>query len=571
MNSLSNCASPFKNSRNVRWDRLEYAEKVASVEKLEKAGLSQRDIAKELEVPRTTLQCWKTHRNSLDSDPKFIALMESGLGLAFIHRLCTAAHVVFVEAGACGVAMVSKFLELSCLDRFVASSKESQLRVNRTIQTAIVDYVSNEQKALQAIMPNKEITICQDETFTGGLCLVAIEPESGFILLEKKAEDRSCETWSSHMNKTLQGMNVTVVQSTSDEGKGILAYAEHTLGVAHSPDIFHVQHELCKAVSAPIAAKVRQAERAVDVAKSDLEALKVEQEDSLKNIETRGRGRPKDFDQRVASAGLHLESEVAEFLRIKAVQEELRANNRGISDAYHFLDPLTGKRQSPAIVADKIQVKIDGTRYLAEQENLRESSLARIDKAERVLPKITASLEFVSSHIRREIDKLEVSPTLVTAIHTRLLPAEYLLRLAVKENKKERLELEARARNLTEPLYTDGGAMTLLPIEQRTAIEKRAYQLARIFQRSSSCVEGRNGVLSFRHHELHTIGDRKRLVLTALHNYFITRSDGTTAAERFFESKPSDLFQAVLAATEIPARPSSPPRKISVSAMQAVS
>jgi hypothetical protein len=30
MDSLSNCASAFKNSRHVRWDRLEYAEKVAS-------------------------------------------------------------------------------------------------------------------------------------------------------------------------------------------------------------------------------------------------------------------------------------------------------------------------------------------------------------------------------------------------------------------------------------------------------------------------------------------------------------------------------------------------------------
>jgi|GEM_PF-5682843 len=43
-------------------------------------------------------------------------------------------------------------------------------------------------------MPVKEITVCQDETFTGGLSLVAIEPKSGFIFLEKKAEDRSCET-----------------------------------------------------------------------------------------------------------------------------------------------------------------------------------------------------------------------------------------------------------------------------------------------------------------------------------------------------------------------------------------
>jgi hypothetical protein len=157
--------------------------------------------------------------------------------------------------------------------------------------------------------------------------------------------------------------------------------------------IFHVQHELCKAVSAPIAAKVRQAERAVEAARSDLEALKAEQGDSLKNIDSRGRGRPKDFDQHLAIARQHLECEVSESERIKVVKEELRAYNRGISEAYHFLDPLTGDRQSPAFLTDKIQVKTDGIRYVAEQENLRESSLARIDKAERVLPKLT-NLEF---------------------------------------------------------------------------------------------------------------------------------------------------------------------------------
>jgi len=78
--------------------------------------------------------------------------------------------------------------------------------------------------------------------------------------------------------------------------------------------------------------------------------------------------------------------------------------------------------------------------------------------------------------------------------------------------------------------------MMLMTAEQRDAVEAHVQQLAQVFQRSSSCVEGRNGVLSFRHHELHNIGERKRLVLTALHNYFIIRTDRTTAAERFFES-----------------------------------
>ncbi|MDQ3232228.1 MAG: helix-turn-helix domain-containing protein [Pseudobdellovibrionaceae bacterium] len=269
VDSLSNRIAPINNSRNVRWDRGEYAEKVAALESLLDQGLSDRAIARELDVPRSTLQAWKQHRGSLDAESEFIAFFESSLGMAFLHRLCTAAHLVFVEAGACGVAMVSKFLQLSCLDRFVACSVESQRQVNRSVQDVVIAYVAAEQPILQSKMPEKEITVCQDETFTGGLCLVAIEPESGFILLEKKAENRTCETWTTQMSEAMQGMKAKIIQSTSDEGKGLLAYAEHTLGVTHSPDIFHVQHELCKAIAAPIAIKIRRSERSVQSANDE--------------------------------------------------------------------------------------------------------------------------------------------------------------------------------------------------------------------------------------------------------------------------------------------------------------
>jgi len=39
-------------------------------------------------------------------------------------------------------------------------------------------------------MPQKEITVCQGETLHPETCLVAIEPVSNFILLEKYADSR---------------------------------------------------------------------------------------------------------------------------------------------------------------------------------------------------------------------------------------------------------------------------------------------------------------------------------------------------------------------------------------------
>ena len=73
--------------------------------------------------------------------------------------------------------------------------------------------------------------------------------------------------------------------------------------------------------------------------------------------------------------------------------------------------------------------------------------------------------------------------------------------------------------------------------------------------RGSSCVEGRNGQLELRHHSLHRLSPRKLGVLTVVHNYWLKRADGTTAAERFFGGKPKDLLAWLCERLPLPARP----------------
>src|SRR5262249_27600375 len=72
------------------------------------------------------------------------------------------------------------------------------------------------------------------------------------------------------MAPALVGLNCKVMQATSDEAPGLLAYVEHHLGAHHSPDLFHVQHEQSKAIVAPLAAKQRAAHKAVTQAEEML-------------------------------------------------------------------------------------------------------------------------------------------------------------------------------------------------------------------------------------------------------------------------------------------------------------
>ena len=64
------------------------------------------------------------------------------------------------------------------------------------------------------------MTLAQEETFTGGLCLVGIEPVSNYMVLEHAAQARDHATWQAHMEQALAGLNCRVIQSTSDEAPG---------------------------------------------------------------------------------------------------------------------------------------------------------------------------------------------------------------------------------------------------------------------------------------------------------------------------------------------------------------
>ena len=122
--------------------------------------------------------------------------------------------------------------------------------------------------------------------------------------------------------------------------------------------------------------------------------------------------------------------------------------------------------------------------------------------------------------------------------------------------------LRELAERIRTPLLEPGRALgALSPMEQHQ-LQAQAAKLAEVFQRSSSNVEGRNGYLSLRNHQLRGLDHpRKRDGLTAVHNFFLTRPDGTTAAERFFGQKPRSMFAAILESVEIPPTPLSPPRQ----------
>ena len=141
-------------------------------------------------------------------------------------------------------------------------------------------------------------------------------------------------------------------------------------------------------------------------------------------------------------------------------------------------------------------------------------------------------------------------------MHHNLIPAIYLHLVAEKtQDVEQRSALQRKSEELLALLLSSHGPLADLVAEEKGVLETVAQECAQLFQRSSSCVEGRNGYLALYHHSLHRLGDRKMAALTTVHNYFVKRQDDTTAAERFFGSKPKDLFGWVLDQVDLPGYP----------------
>jgi hypothetical protein len=473
-----------------------------------------------------------------------------------------ALHLVCVEVGACGIRLVCLLLNLTGLDRLVAASYGAQQQVNLQVEQAIVDYRQAETARLAKDMPRKTITVTQDETFTGGLCLVATEPVSNFIILEQLAQARDQDVWNALRAPALAQLNCEVRQSTSDEAPGLLAYVDPHRGAHHSPDLFHVQHELSQAVCAPLATKERAADKALTEAKERFDQMPARLESAGDQPTKRGPGRPPKAPRSLEQAQQALEMASREHERLAQQREQVKQSLQAIGQAYHFVDLQRGVRRNGHLIASDIRAHMETIRTIAQHEQLSLRCLERIDKAERVVPKMQATIAFVAGYVRQQVAPLGLGQPASYAMHAQLMPSFYLERVAQTRTVRDGQPLRELASRLRTPLFEPGGALGQLSPETQSNLRQQAKELAEVFQRSRSNVEGRNGYLSLRNHQLRGLElPRKRTCLTAVHNFFLPRSDGTTAAERFFGQKPRSMFAAILGTVELPPAPRSPQRR----------
>jgi hypothetical protein len=540
------------------WSRQQIAQRLDAFEAMDSPWISHAQIARFLDVPRTTLEYWLKQRESLRRESNLpgevIDFFESPIGLAFLHQLIGAAHLVFVQANDCGIRNLCWFLELSRLNTFVAASYGAQHAVASQMESLIVTFGQEEDQRLAANMPAQEISLCQDETFHPEMCLVAIEPVSNFILLEQYQPQRDAATWNACMDQVLGNLPITVIQCATDQAKALITHAQTHLGAHHSPDVFHVQHEVSQATSFALSNQTRAAQSQLEKACEQVQRLHLELQACQQQCPQSDHGSSlqaqlRDAEEVQQKAEKNLED-------CQARQQQAADARRGISRDYHPFDLTTATPCTAHEVASRLQRHFDQPRTIADEANLSQNSREKIAKARRVLAALIATISFYWSTVKMRLCKWNLPQPVAALMISDLIPAHYLQIAAAKAStSQERQRLRELSQLIFARARSPTGVWATLDPQIQEDLEQKALRCAQIFQRSSSCVEGHKGHLSLKHHALHRLTSTRLQALKVLHNYAAYRTDGTTAAERFYGEPPRDIFTWTLDRLDLPARP----------------
>jgi hypothetical protein len=220
----------------------------------------------------------------------------------------------------------------------------------------------------------------------GRPCLVAIEVVSNYILVEKFTEDRKEETWHKELKCRLEGLNVTIDQIVSDLCGAIRACAKG-FDAKHIPELFHVQYEICKAVSAPLGSQARAVEKELTAAQEKVQKLTCKPRRLI--IEERKR----QDDELKRTAANHEKLQIEHDIKTKR-QHTVKGAIKEIGKIHHPIDLKTGQLQTAKKMRERFEEQLQEIEKSAQEAGLKQSSMNRLAKARRALDGIVAYLEY---------------------------------------------------------------------------------------------------------------------------------------------------------------------------------
>lgn len=158
------------------------------------------------------------------------------------------------------------------------------------------------------------------------------------------------------------------------------------------------------------------------------------------------------------------------------------------------------------------------------------------------IPSLSCLIDIWWSWVDQSLIYYNSNTSVVNWVKQYLLPTVYW-KQQIKRTKNSRLrENYQSAYQLSISVFQQHSlTLSLTPLEQEKWWNWAVWMVTK-FQRASSAVEGRNGYLSQIHHSRRGLSIKRLQVSTQIHNFYLRRSDDTTAAQRLFGYQFPDLF-----------------------------
>jgi hypothetical protein len=449
-------------------------------------------------------------------------LWETEEGMRWLVLLMCATLYIFGIRGGVGMETIAEFFLLIRINTHVGVSPTSLCRMMAHIEEVILQYQHHH------VRPNakgRQVIVGADETFFKQVMLVMLDLCSGYILLEETADDRTFATWQERARRALDRIGATVRYMVSDQAKALTKLALQELQCQHIPDLFHATHELTKLVGARLATKAASLHRKMLKVQLHVEWLR-EQGKAPEHIAVHEQALA---DLRAAHTVV-IEGQTRYYEAVHA-----------LSSLVHPFSLKEQRSQRSGEVVTAVTQTLETFQVLVQEYEIADSK-QRLHKVAKQVPALAAVIDLWWLWVAESLAAYGLLADLITWLCEWLLPSVYwerqMRRTSPGPLRKLYQEAALRAQQRLQAHPLSG----VLAPQERARWHRWAVGMVGKFQRTSSAVEGRNGVLSRMNHTQRSIRPRRLKVATVIHNFGIRREDGTTAAERLFGEKFPDLF-----------------------------
>ena len=452
---------------------------------------------------------------------------EQEAGHAWVRQLVIAALLVFGIKAGVGAERLSEFFHRIRLDRHVGCSVTALRGLRGELQELIVTYGAEQERQIQQAGQPVEICAGVDETFFDQVILVLMDLESGYIVLEEAAEDRTYATWHERAKRALGKVGLGLRYVVSDRAKALVKLAVAGFGCASIPDSFHVLRDLAKAMSLGLALKLTRVDEKLTQAQQRLRALEA-------------KGKDRHVQQRLVT---HLQTQAA---TLRADQVQAQRLLRQAAQAVHPFVLADSGRQSSAQVETALQQTVTALNTLRSQHTGRDNTKA-VTKVTRQIAPLASLIDLWWQGVEQTLESSAPDADTQRWLRESLLPTVYWQRQVEKTTTPVLKDAYQQAFKQAEQRLRQHPLTATLSARVLQRWEQWAKDQVALFQRASSPVEGRNGYLSQLNHCTRGLPTPRLKVLTVIHNVDLKRANGTTAAERLFGQSFPDLFEWTMA------------------------